>query len=303
MLHAGELLGVWEAGLAADESTRALLLHAVARPADPVERLLATPVGTRDAELLALRCRLFGERMSLRVTCAGCAMELATTVRVGELLAAFPTAVAAVLGPADPGDRRDTDRQEADGRRNEDDRRSTDGRHDTGDRQGADPAKRQATDPAGGETGGPAPAELRDGEWTVRFRPPTVGDLRAAAAAGPDRAREVLLGRCLLAVTRAGRPVDPGELPEHVQARVAEECAAADPGADLRLDVPCPDCGHRTKALFDIAAALWAELDAWARGTLLDVHLLATAYGWTEPEVLALSPLRRRRYLEMVGHV
>jgi hypothetical protein len=34
---------------------------------------------------------------------------------------------------------------------------------------------------------------------------------------------------------------------------------------------------------------------------LLEVHALASHYGWTEPDVLALPPARRRAYLEMVG--
>jgi hypothetical protein len=112
----------------------------------------------------------------------------------------------------------------------------------------------------------------------------------------------VLLRRCVLDATRDGAPADAADLPDGVQARITEVCAEADPRADVRLDLPCPGCGHRTKALLDIAAALWAELDGWARGILLDVHLLASAYGWTEPDVLALSPLRRRYYLELAGH-
>jgi hypothetical protein len=78
--------------------------------------------------------------------------------------------------------------------------------------------------------------------------------------------------------------------------------AQADPDADLQLDAPCPACGHHTSAVVDAASFLWAELDAWARGTLVEVHLLASTYGWTEPEVLSLSPRRRRHYLELAGH-
>lgn len=73
----------------------------------------------------------------------------------------------------------------------------------------------------------------------------------------------------------------------------------ADPGAELTLEIACPECGAATPAELDIAAYLWTELDAWARDLLLDVHLLASAYGWSEPEILALSPLRRRYYLEL----
>jgi hypothetical protein len=148
---------------------------------------------------------------------------------------------------------------------------------------------------------GPLSAEA-DG-WTVRFRLPTTGDLAAAedaaAASGPDGARAVLLERCVLQAHHDGRPVAAELLPDHVQRRIAAAAAEADPCADVRLAVVCPECGHRASAELDIVSYLWTELDAWARATLLDVHLLACAYGWTEPDILALSPLRRRYYLEL----
>ncbi|MFE6990250.1 hypothetical protein ACFVFN_19020, partial [Streptomyces pharetrae] len=84
---------------------------------------------------------------------------------------------------------------------------------------------------------------------------------------------------------------------------IAEAAEAADPAADVTLNVACPECGRATRAELDIASYLWTELDAWARDLLLDVHLLATAYGWSEPEILALSPLRRRYYLELCADV
>ena len=57
-----------------------------------------------------------------------------------------------------------------------------------------------------------------------------------------------------------------------------------------------PEAGGPT----DIAGFFWAELDAWARRLLREIHTLARFYGWSEAEILALSPLRRRCYLEMV---
>jgi hypothetical protein len=248
-----ELLATWEAGLAAGDADRASLLHALARPDDEPAALLALPVGTRDADLVALRRALFGDEAALRVSCVDCGEEMEFGVALGELVP-----------------------------------------------DGA----------LGGEEA--AVRELDVGEWTVRFRLPTPADLVAAAeagaagagpaGAGPARARQVVLDRCVVGVSVDGRPAGADELPAHVQERIAEAAAVADPHADIRLDVPCPECGNRTKALFDIGTALWTELDAWARRTLLDVHLLAGAYGWTEPDVLALSPLRRRYYLELAGH-
>jgi hypothetical protein len=45
----------------------------------------------------------------------------------------------------------------------------------------------------------------------------------------------------------------------------------------------------------------WNEIEAWACRVLHDVHTLAGAYGWSEREVLRLSPTRRQMYLEMVS--
>ena len=78
------------------------------------------------------------------------------------------------------------------------------------------------------------------------------------------------------------------------------KASQADPQADLQLDLSCDACGHQWQAPFDIVAFLWTELNAWAQRRLSEIHVLAKAYGWTEPEVLALSPWRRQVYLNMV---
>ncbi|WIY07538.1 hypothetical protein QRX60_34650 [Amycolatopsis mongoliensis] len=141
------------------------------------------------------------------------------------------------------------------------------------------------------------PVAVTEGEWTVVLRLPTTGDLLDAGTTARG-----LLARCVVEAGRAGEPAAVDELPDAVVARAGEAVAEADPRADVRFDVGCPDCGAATGAELDIASFLWAELDAWAHATLLEVHLLATSYGWREPDVLALSPARRRRYLELCGH-
>ena len=79
-----------------------------------------------------------------------------------------------------------------------------------------------------------------------------------------------------------------------------EALAQADPMADLRLGLTCVACGHAWQSPFDTASFLWTELDAWAARILREVHTLASAYGWTERDILSLSPGRRAQYLEMV---
>ena len=52
---------------------------------------------------------------------------------------------------------------------------------------------------------------------------------------------------------------------------------------------------------FDIATVLWTELAGLARSLIEEVDALASAYGWSEREILALSGRRRRAYLELAG--
>jgi hypothetical protein len=135
----------------------------------------------------------------------------------------------------------------------------------------------------------------------VMFRLPTFLDLEAAAVA-PDAAsaRTALLARCVLAATGSTGAVAPENLPAPVVAAVAEAMGRADPQAAAEIALVCPACSHRWTVAFDTGAFLWAEIHAWAQQLLRDVHTLAIAYGWSETEVLALPPGRRRAYLDLV---
>ncbi|MFB6941986.1 hypothetical protein ACFCZY_15155 [Streptomyces sp. NPDC056237] len=267
-----ELLTTWEAGLHRSFDGRALLLHQAARPetGGDGEALLSLPVGAREADLFALRRDLFGERMQVRLECGACGTDMEFDLDAEEFARSLPAPDASPLRIVEDG-------------------------------------------------------------WAVEFRVPTTADV--AVAARHADARGALLDRCVVSVVRdgedvrAGADADAGEgipagrgvpvgsdnavrgtsltdlLPASVQRRIADAVEVADPAADVTIGVTCPDCGAATRAELDIASYLWTELDAWAKELLLDVHLLATAYGWSEPEILALSPLRRRYYLELCADV
>ncbi len=153
------------------------------------------------------------------------------------------------------------------------------------------------------EPPGPAPraAEFvvdRDG-YTVRFRLPNTEDV-VAAKSGNGHGPALLLQRCVVEARRGDTLFAAEDLPEAVVTAVADEMETADPQARLSFDLRCPDCGHSWESAFDIVAYLWTEIDAWARRTLRDVHGLARAYGWTEPEILAMSAWRRQAYLNLI---
>lgn len=130
------------------------------------------------------------------------------------------------------------------------------------------------------------------------FRLPSSRDLARvehAVSAGED-ATPALLRACLV-----NEPADVDD--QHLRAllpRVEEAFDRADPLADLVLDVRCDACGNAWEAPLDMAGIVWDEIDAWARGLLDEVHLLARAYGWREDEILGLTPARRAAYLERI---
>jgi hypothetical protein len=135
----------------------------------------------------------------------------------------------------------------------------------------------------------------------VTFRLPTALDLESAAAA-PDAAsvRAALLTRCVLAAAVSTGAVAPEDLPAPVVAAVGEAMSRADPQAAAEVALACPACAHRWTVAFDVGAFLWAEVQDWAQHILRDVGTLAATYGWSEAEILALSPARRRAYLDLV---
>jgi hypothetical protein len=137
--------------------------------------------------------------------------------------------------------------------------------------------------------------------YEVRVRRANSADL-ASLASGEDVPSNVrrLLARCVLAASHDGRTIDVEALPapvvEHLSARLSD----LDPQADVRIDATCPSCANRWQAPFDIVSYLWAEIDAWACRMLRDIHSMAAAYGWRESEILALSPIRRQVYLDLI---
>jgi hypothetical protein len=127
-------------------------------------------------------------------------------------------------------------------------------------------------------------------------RPPSLRDLAAIAdERDAERAARRLLARCML---NAG---DTGALSDE-SLRIAEDALEAiDPNADIALALHCEACGEHGTAQLDAGQLLWDDIEARARSLLGEVHALASAYGWSEGEILALSASRRATYLAMVA--
>lgn len=146
--------------------------------------------------------------------------------------------------------------------------------------------------------------------YRVHFRLPNSLDLASIeTSTDVNQAREQLLHRCIQSVVREGAKSDDGEPLDHVSRlpmtlvdAIAERMVQADAQADTRLALICPDCSHAWRATFDIATYFVREIQSWAKHLLREVHGLARAYGWREAEILAMTPTRRRAYLELLEH-
>lgn len=149
-----------------------------------------------------------------------------------------------------------------------------------------------------GET--PPEEILQADGWRIRLRPLHSADLAAAACEGTsERAAAALVARAIVETIapdgESGSPL-PSQLLPLVENRIAEREAVA----ELTLDLACIDCGAGWTAGFDIGAHFWSEVEADARRLLAEVATLAARFGWSEAELLAMSPARRHAYLELV---
>ena len=149
------------------------------------------------------------------------------------------------------------------------------------------------------EDGGDRETSLVLQPYDVRCRPPNTEDLAACLGLDMAAIRQELFRRCVIEARHLGNPIRSDELPGELAQKIVERLAEADPQADIRTELVCPDCRHRWTEVFDIVSFFWTEIDVWARRVLREVHILASAYGWRERDILALSPMRRHVYLAM----
>jgi hypothetical protein len=148
----------------------------------------------------------------------------------------------------------------------------------------------------------PGPAiTVADCGFRVVIRVPNAGDVADLPAGADERElRAVLLARCVIEADHDGQAVKVGALPAAVLDAVDRALGEADPGADIDISLECDECGAGWREQLDPPRFAWAAVEAAASRLATDVHMLARAYGWSEHEILKLSPFRRRLYLTAV---
>ena len=99
------------------------------------------------------------------------------------------------------------------------------------------------------------------GQYEVVYRCLTSADLLAVGAIGEiDAAHDSLIARCVLHARCANEPLGARELPAPIRDALVEAMAAADPQADLQINLSCEACGAVWQTAFDVVGYLWSEL-------------------------------------------
>lgn len=135
----------------------------------------------------------------------------------------------------------------------------------------------------------------------IQAQPISARDL-AALPPGTDPAGMLarLLRAAITGARHRGREVPVDELPPEALDAVGKALEAADPLYVMEFSLTCPACQRGWMNCFDIVSYLWREIAAIAQSLLEEVHELALAYGWSEADILAMSPARRTYYLNRV---
>jgi hypothetical protein len=69
---------------------------------------------------------------------------------------------------------------------------------------------------------------------------------------------------------------------------------------DSDLDGKCPECEKAQAIHFDLQTYLLAALAGESQRLASDVHRVATAYGWSRTEILAMTRAQRRAHVSLI---
>lgn len=142
------------------------------------------------------------------------------------------------------------------------------------------------------EDAGPILVRL-DAQRSVTIRRPTGADLqrwRERPPASPTAAMRLMLDTLLLE----------GQASPDDEPALSASLVAADPLVAFTVSCRCPACGAAQDVAVDLEGLALGRLRARQQALLQEVHCLASRYGWTEAEVLAVPPARRARYLALM---
>ncbi|KEF42615.1 MAG: hypothetical protein ER33_04960 [Cyanobium sp. CACIAM 14] len=91
-----------------------------------------------------------------------------------------------------------------------------------------------------------------------------------------------------------------GEVRREDTPAIAGILAEADPLVAFGVSCTCPVCGAPAEVPVDLEAIALRRLRQRQHSLLREIHALASRYGWSEEQILAIPPARRARYLTLI---
>lgn len=137
------------------------------------------------------------------------------------------------------------------------------------------------------------------GDCSIRFRLPTGGDQEALSTCC-DAEADVLQQRLLMACCAEADSTVAENLSPEEQACIEHQMNRLAPQFEVEVEASCPACGSGFSTCIDIPYLALAEMKINEADLDWEIHHLAWHYHWPETEILALTPGRRRRYIELV---
>jgi hypothetical protein len=141
---------------------------------------------------------------------------------------------------------------------------------------------------------------LTHDDCTIAFRLPTASDLLAIVDKPGTKAAGELVEHLIDKSVRNGESVSLRELPGEALEALERQITELDPLAHIELNLTCPDCRSDWLEVLHVIDFLWLEIGNLAKRILFEVARLASAFGWSERDILALTPERRRSYLALL---
>jgi hypothetical protein len=157
-------------------------------------------------------------------------------------------------------------------------------------------------------TGSPEPPAsrltytLKEKGYSISFRLPDSRDLAGIPFQDTkDSQAGKLLVKLISDCKFKNKTLKIQDLPAEIMDAIENQIELKSRQSDIQMSVRCVNCHYQWEIQFDIVSYLWNEIDNWARHILQDVVILAQAFGWSEQDILNLSPVRRKIYLDLTA--
>lgn len=131
---------------------------------------------------------------------------------------------------------------------------------------------------------------LRLGETQVEVRPLNSRDLAAASRLPAENVPLFLRNR----IADSSEELADDKLLE-IDALIEER----EGEGELNITLTCADCATTWVEQLDVVDHLWREVESAALRVLGEVAEVAVAFGWSEADILAMTPARRSAYLTL----